>query len=313
MLSVFREVNYPGRLRTLPQTRRPYMKIGASTYSLLKAIKAGDLDVLGVFDWLAQNGAEHIEIVPVADISFAERPELADTFAAKAKEVGLDISCYTFGASFIDRTEEEFEAELQRVREQVDIAVRMGSRLVRHDVASRPQEKATDEQFEQDLPLLIEACRQITDYAAKCGVTTMIENHGFHVQGARRVLALHHAVARDNFRLMVDIGNFIGVERENVLKAVAQCAPFAGMVHVKDHHVRTTQPEPMEGWRDRGDSFYTQASIAGEGDVGIEQAIKSLVAAGFDGYLSLEFEGPEEARYANLKGMENLRRYLGQG
>ncbi len=286
------------------------MKIGASTYSLRTAIQAGDLDVWGVFDWLAENDADHIEIVPLANLGFTVTPDLAEALAAKAQAVGLDISCYTFGASFIDRSAAEYEAELARVRAEIDNAARMGTKLVRHDVASRPADQATDERFEQDLPLLVEACRQIADYATQYGITTMIENHGFYVQGARRVLRLHHEVARGNFRLLVDTGNFYPVEFDNTLNAIAQCAPFAGMAHIKDHLIRTAAPESLEHWRERDHGIYTQATIAGDGNIGIPQAIKSLQAAGYDGYLSLEYEGPDEARCANRKGLDNLRSIL---
>ena len=286
------------------------MKIGASTYSLRTAIQAGDLDVWGVFDWLAENDADHIEIVPLANLGFTVTPDLAEALAAKAQAVGLDVSCYTFGASFIDRSAAEYEAELARVRAEIDNAARMGTKLVRHDVASRPADQATDERFEQDLPLLVEACRQIADYATQYGITTMIENHGFYVQGARRVLRLHHEVARGNFRLLVDTGNFYPVEFDNTLNAIAQCAPFAGMAHIKDHLIRTAAPESLEHWRERDHGIYTQATIAGDGNIGIPQAIKSLQDAGYDGYLSLEYEGPDEARYANRKGLDNLRSIL---
>jgi len=284
------------------------MKIGASTYSVSKAIKAGTLDLMAAFDWLAYNGADHIEIVPLRGVfSLAETPELADRMVAKAKDVGLDVSCYTFGATFIDRTPAEFKAEVDRVKGEIQNAVRLGAALVRHDVAYRPAGQNTDEQFSKDLPVLVDACGQLADYAAAYGVTTMIENHGLHVQGAKRVLSLHQAVARDNFKLLVDTGNFFAVEFDNTLNAIEQCAPFAGMAHVKDHHIRRTPQAPGEGWRDRGNGVFTQAAIVGDGDIGIAQAIGFLKDAGFDGYLSLEFEGPQEACYANKRGMEFLR------
>lgn len=287
------------------------MKIGASTYSLRTAIQEGDLDVWGVFDWLAENGAEHIEIVPLVKMDFVVTPEIAEALGQKAAQVGLDISCYTFGASFIDKTEAEFQAELQRVLGEIDNAARMGTKLVRHDVASRPVDEATDERFEQDLPLLVEACRQTADYARQYGITTMIENHGYYVQGARRVLRLQREVGRDNFRLLVDTGNFYPMEFDNTLNAIAQCAPVAAMAHVKDHLIRHSPPESPENWRDRGRGIWTQATIAGNGNIGIAEAIQSLQAAGYDGYLSLEYEGPDEARYANKAGLENLRKILG--
>ena len=243
------------------------MKIGASTYSLSKAIKAGAFDVLGAFNWLAENGGEHVEIVPLKDVfSLTDTPDLATAMADRARALKIDISCYTFGASFIDCTPAAFDAEVERVKRQVDVAARLGSRFVRHDVAFRPAGQTSDAQFEADLPGLADACGRIADYASTRGITTMIENHGLHVQGAQRVLRLYRAVARANFRLLVDTGNFYPVEFEHTLDAIRQCAPYAAMAHIKDHHIRTTPPDPLDGWRDRGHGIFTQPAIAGEGD-----------------------------------------------
>lgn len=287
------------------------MKIGASTYSLSKAIKAGAFDVLGAFNWLAENGGEHIEIVPLKDVfSLTDTPSLATAMSDRARALGIDISCYTFGASFIDCTPAAFDAEVERVKRQIDVAARLGCRFVRHDVAFRPAGQNRDAQFEADLPGLADACGRIADYASTRGIITMIENHGLHVQGALRVLRLYRAVARANFRLLVDTGNFYPVEFEHTLDAIRQCAPYAAMAHVKDHHIRISPREPLEGWRDRGRGIFTQPAIAGEGDIGIAAALGFLKAAGFDGYLSLEYEGHEEARFANRRGMDNLRRLL---
>jgi len=284
------------------------LRIGTSTYSLSKAIQAGTFDVLGAFAWIAENGGEHVEIVPREPLS----PDAADAMAVKAKETGIAISCYTFGASFIDRTPEEFRAELRRVQQMVEMAARLGTQHIRHDVAFRPVGQNDDAQFERDLPFLVEACGEIADAAARHGITSMIENHGMHVQGADRVLRVFHAVGRANFRLLVDTGNFFAVEFEQTQDAIRRCAPFAAMVHVKDHFIRATPPDEPEGWRDRGRGIFTRVAIAGEGDIGIAEALASLRAAGYDGDLSLEYEGPEDALCANKRGMENLRRFLGQ-
>jgi len=117
------------------------MKIGASTYSLSKAIKAGTFDLMGTFDWLAENGADHIEIVPLRDVfSFADTPELVPTMAAKAQAVGLEISCYTFGAMFGERLTGVLDQ--QRVQ-----ALDNGLRVGRYDddLAHGPLWRASDE------------------------------------------------------------------------------------------------------------------------------------------------------------------------
>ena len=74
------------------------------------------------------------------------------------------------------------------MKKQVDIANALGVKMMRHDVAWRDKENTSIVQFEDDLPKIVEACQQVADHAAQYGITTSIENHGFHVQGSDRVL-----------------------------------------------------------------------------------------------------------------------------
>ncbi|TGV29449.1 sugar phosphate isomerase/epimerase, partial [Mesorhizobium sp. M00.F.Ca.ET.186.01.1.1] len=67
------------------------MKIGLSTYSLLTAIRAGEMDVLDVVQWIADNGGEHMEIVPYG-FTLVDNYELADAGRDKAKALGSEQS-----------------------------------------------------------------------------------------------------------------------------------------------------------------------------------------------------------------------------
>ena len=117
------------------------MKIGLSTYSLSRAINAGEMNVLQAIEWIADNGGEHVEIVP-AGIDLTQTPELIEEIVKKAAEKGLDISSYTVGANFIQESNDAYRAEIERIKKQVDIAHALGARLMRHDAASPPPSKA---------------------------------------------------------------------------------------------------------------------------------------------------------------------------
>ena len=52
------------------------VKIGLSTYSLLNALKSGEMTVLDAIAWIAENGGEHMEIVPYG-FTLVDNPELA--------------------------------------------------------------------------------------------------------------------------------------------------------------------------------------------------------------------------------------------
>ena len=80
------------------------MKLGVSTYSLSRAIAAKEFDVLGAIQWIADNGGQHVEIVPIG-FSLDTDNDLTDASVNKAAEVGIDISNYAIGAKFIDLDE----------------------------------------------------------------------------------------------------------------------------------------------------------------------------------------------------------------
>lgn len=286
------------------------MKVGLSTYSLLSAIKAGEMDVLDVVQWIADNGGEHMEIVPYG-FTLVDNLELADAVRDKAKEVGIELSNYSMPANFVQETEAEFDQEVARIKEHVDLLHRMGIKHMRHDVTAftLPAEKITIEWFEKNLHLMVEGSRQIADYAAQYGITTTIENHGQCVQHSDRVQRVVLEVDRPNFKTTVDVGNFLCVDEDPIV-GVKKNLPFASLVHFKDFYIRPYYENPGGGkWFTSANGNYLRGSIVGQGDVNIRQIVKLIKDSGYDGNITLEFEGMEECREASKIGMENLKRF----
>ncbi len=282
------------------------MKLGVSSYSLVGAMRNKEMDILGAIQWVAENGGEHIEIVPI-EFSLIDNPELIPAIREKAASVGIEISNYAIGANFITDTREQFEAELARVKKHVDIANELGVKRMRHDIAFRPIPETTTSYFEQDFPIMVEACGHIADYAAQYGITTSIENHGFYVQASERVLRLIHAVDRANFRTTMDVGNFLCVD-ENSVSAVKKSIAQASMVHFKDFYIRPSYRNPGEGWFQSSGGNYLRGAVVGQGDIDMPEVIRIVKASGYDGYLSLEFEGKEECKWAVQAGLSNIKR-----
>jgi len=280
------------------------MKLGVSTYSLYRTLQSGELDILGVIDWIADQGGEHVEIVPLG-FPLESRPELADAIREKAQSRGLDISNYAIGANFLTDSDEAYEQEIVRVKKEVDTAARLGVKRMRHDVA-RSQDNSIGH-FNRELERMAEACRQIADYAAQYDIVTSVENHGFFVQASDRVQALIHAVDRENFRTTLDIGNFLCVD-EDPVAAVKNNLPYASMVHIKDFYRRPSYLDPGEGWFRSTSGSYLRGAIVGHGDVDIREVLRTVKQSGYDGYVSLEFEGMEECKTGTKIGLANIRR-----
>lgn len=282
------------------------MKLGLSSYSLSRAIGAGEMNIADVINWIAEQGGQHVEIVPIG-FELTGNPELVEHIRKTAEAAGIEVSNYAIGAQFLQPTREDFKREVERVKEQVDIAAALGVKLMRHDVASLPPAEATDERFERDLPALVEACAIISEYAEQYGITTSVENHGYYIQAHKRVQRLVAEVNRPNFRTTLDIGNFMCAD-ENSVEAVRANIGIASMVHIKDFYLRGKDRNPGEGWFRTAAGNYLRGAIAGHGDIDLYEVLRIVKSSGYDGYLSLEFEGMEDCRTGSRIGLANVAR-----
>ncbi|NHN29673.1 sugar phosphate isomerase/epimerase family protein [Paenibacillus agricola] len=282
------------------------MKIGLSTYSLAKQLQTKQMTVIDIIQWAADQGAEHVEIVPIG-YDLHEDPSLVEAIRQKAADTGLDLSSYTFGADFITDSEESYEREIARVIQEIDVAHKLGVKLVRHDVGKRAIPEATVRSFQADLPKLAQACTRVADYATQYGITTSVENHGYHIQDSERVLALVHAVDRDNFKTTVDIGNFMCADEDSVA-AVKKSIAYASMVHLKDFYLRPSYRNPGEGWFRTASGNYLRGAIFGHGDIDVWEVLRVIKHSGYNGYVSIEFEGMEDCLVGAKSGMDNALR-----
>jgi inosose dehydratase len=283
------------------------MKLGISSYCLSPSLKLQEIDVFEGLEWIKEQGAEHVEIVPIG-IDLEGNFPLADAIAAKAKEIQIEVSNYSFSGDVLKETQEEYNQEIERIKKQVELAAHLGAKRVRHDIVQWGYKTGQIGQFEADFPRLVEACGTISEYAAQYGITTTIENHGFYITPSDRMLRIAHAVNRPNFKLLLDIGNFLCVD-EDPVSAVKKCLPFAEVIHFKDFFIRQPYQFPGEGWLQTLSGKYIRGTIFGHGDVETRHIVRTIREFGYDGYISMEFEGMEPDKTGTRYGLDNARRF----
>lgn len=284
------------------------MQIGVSSYSFSKA----NLDIFEVIKKTKEMGFDVIEFA-----GFPELPEgeTALTFAPKVREacdeVGLTVANYTIWADFINGSNGDWKAEAERLKDEVRVAQILGCSGMRHDATwGFPAEKKGARGFDEALPTLIKGCRAVTEFAADLGIKTMIENHGFFAQDSDRVEKLINGVDHPNFGLLLDMGNFLCVD-EDPATAAGKLMPYTFHVHAKDFHYKSgMEPSPGQGWFMSRGGNYLRGSIIGHGVVPITQCLKIMKSHGYNGVLSIEFEGMEEPVQAIGIGLANLRSYV---
>ena len=278
------------------------MKIGVSSYSFAKYMKATGASYLEICDKAKEMGYDAIEFIGLSlDVQPAPSlTALAGEIKAHCEKIGLPIQAYTVGADFLNH-----ENEVETIKTQVDIAAALGVKVMRHDAFWKlPDGMTWREAVARIAPLI----RQVTEYAAAKGIRTCTENHGFILQDAERVEELIRTVNHPNYGWLVDMGNFLCAD-DNPLRAVPIAAPYAFHVHVKDFIFKPfSADDPGAGWIHTRNGNYIRGTVAGHGVVPVRKCLEILKENGYDGVVSYEFEGMEDNLTALERGLEFIRK-----
>lgn len=283
------------------------MKIAASSYSFAQLIRKGEMTQFETIAKAKEMGFDAIEFVEPEQFADGKLEEYCESLRKEAEKQKIAVSNFTFGADFINGSDGDTKAEIARVKRMIDAAEIAGAKSVRHDVLYSLERCRA---FGFALPILAEACREVSAYAAEKGIRTMVENHGFICQDSLRVEQLFHAVNHPNFGLLVDMGNFLCAD-ENPAEAVSRVAPYAFYAHAKDFIVKSAlDANPGRGFFQSRAGNYLRGTIVGQGNVPVRQCVRILKKASYDGFIAIEFEGMENALDALEIGLENLRSYI---
>ena len=278
------------------------MKVCASTYSFGKYKEKG-IDFM--IDEAAKQGFDGIEIVSGSFPGWDDR-KVAEEVKNKCENAGLTVASLCTGAELLYGDQ---KAQIARLCGIAEIAAAYGAPVMRHDVTGGYGEEKTRRSYDDALEKLVPACREVAQFAQSVGVISTTENHGFFSQDSARVEKLLCAVGHENFGALIDIGNFMCAD-EDPNKAVGVLAGYARHVHAKDFYFRSgSEIDPGAGWfRSRGGN-YLKGTIIGHGDARAAQSLGILKREGYDGWISVEFEGMEDNLTGLRLGLENVRRF----
>lgn len=303
------------------------MKYGFSNYSFWSLLESGAASVEDIFEWLQQNGCDHVELADFAlDLHQPGMPEKVAKLAALHK---LSISAYSVGSCIAQLDGEAYETELARLKGEIDIAHAVGAPLLRSDLVQVLTDKnATDiEEYEQLFPKFVKSAQALADYALQYGMEITLENHGTFMNGGDRVRKLILAVNRPNYGCTLDVGNAVCVD-EDPLICVQTLLPFAKRIHIKDFYIREDAyaigarfkdgyetgggPRVLGNgsWLTTKHKRYLRGAIVGHGDLALRRILQEIVDFGYNGHLTIEFEGMEEPLLACRLGMQNLKQLV---
>lgn len=282
------------------------MKFSVSSYSFHRLTSSGEYKEIELIALAKEMGFDGIEFAEIHTPEGTDKISYAVTLKEEAEKHEIDIVAYAIGANLIYDT----DAEIERLKGEVDVCEALGCKLMRHDAAYGYKEE--DEKkglgFNNALPLIVKGYKAVAEYAKTKGIKICIENHGFFAQDSARIEAIINGVNDDNFGALVDIGNFLCAD-ENPAVAVGNVAPYAVHVHAKDFCIKKgTEFIPPDGYiMTRGGNFL-KGAIIGHGDVPVIQCLRILKRAGYNGFVTVEFEGMEDQKTGVKCGLNTLKK-----
>ena len=285
------------------------MKIGVSSYSFQQLINSGKETQLTIMKKAKEMGFDGIEFIDLSAPEGMSETEFASLIREESEKLSLPVIAYTISANLLN--DKGLEAEVERICRKIDVAEILGAGCMRHDAAwGMPDNSKSYAGFEQVLPTLVDGCRKVTEYAKEKGIVTMIENHGFFCQDSERVEKIICGVGNPNFGVLLDVGNFSCAD-ENSAVATGRLASYIKHIHAKDFHIKNGNGlNPGKGFFKSRGGNYLRGSIIGHGDIPVYQCLSIAKAAGYDGYVSVEFEGMEDCITGIEVGFENLKKMI---
>jgi L-ribulose-5-phosphate 3-epimerase len=275
-------------------------RIGCSTYSFWHFDKE-KTPIERCIDHSARMGFDGVEILHV-QMADDEKPSNSHLQKLKkqAFSLGLDLMGFSTHQTFLTPDKEKRQQNIDHTLGCLEIAYRLGIPTMRVNTGRWGTSKDFDDLMahrgiEPNLPgytdddgfkWVIDCFEKCLPKAEECGVTMGLENHWGLGRTPEGVLKIINAIKSPWLMITLDTGNFL----EDPYDRLEMLAPQTILCQAKTYY--------------GGGVWYTL-------DLDNDRIAKILRKHNYHGYISLEFEGKEDAQTAVPKSLAVLRKAFG--
>lgn len=268
-------------------------KLGISTYSYWHFLDE-TVPIEHVIDEASSMGVGAVDVLHRQMES--EDPDYLRMLKRYAMNHGVSLNCLSIHQDFVSPDAEERQENIEHTEKCLRIAADMGiptirlnsgrwgtvdsfDRLMELEGKEPPLEGYSDDDaFEW----CIESIRECIPAAEKHGVIMALENHWGLTSTAEGVLRIVNAVDSPWLGVLADTGNF----PQNTYEQLEELAPYTTLVSAKTYY--------------GGGEWYSL-------DLDYDRIADIFQSAGYNGYITLEFEGKEDAHTAVPRSINRLR------
>jgi len=276
---------------------KPRIKLSISSYSYWH-FKEKKFPIETVIDEAAKLGVEGIDILHRQMES--EDKNYINKLKRHAFVNGIAFTCLSIHQNFVSPDKEVLRKEIEHTIKCIELAADMGIPCLRLNSGRWGTIKSFDELMKNRgiEPILpgyteddgfkwcIDSIQQCLPAAEKYGVLLALENHWGLCSTPEGQLRIKKAIDSPWLGILMDTGNFL----ENPYSKLEMIAPYTSFVQAKTYY--------------GGGEWYTL-------DLDYKRIISILQKVNYQGYISLEYEGKEDAATAVPKSIEMLRQTIG--
>ncbi len=282
------------------------MKISASMYSLASAVKKEGWSVV---DFIRYANSINLDGVELLDFYWKNRnnkdQEMKEALEALAHH-NLQVSAYDVTNNFVKTSREERSAEAAKVIDGIYTAKRLGTDIVRVFCG----DLHGDLTYEDGQGWIVEGLRECAKVAEKEEVYLAIENHGLLAGKSKQVKEIIRMVDSPYVKSTFDTGNFLLVH-ESPKEAYDYLKDEIIHVHFKDFRKKDPN-DAVKGFRST-EGVEVIGVVPGDGEVDLNYIVNGLKTNGYNGWLSIEYEGFDDAKEANKEAVQRLKYLLDRG
>ncbi len=275
----------------------PRIKLSISSYSYWH-FKEKKFPIEKVIDEASRLGVEGI------DILHRQMEGEDNGYLQKLKRHaflnGISFTCLSIHQSFVSPDKEFLKKEIEHTKKCIELAAKMGVPCLRLNSGRWNTIKSFDELMKNRgiEPILpgyteddgfkwcVESIEQCLPTAEANGVLLALENHWGLCSTPEGQLRIKKSIGSPWLGIMMDTGNFL----ENPYSKLEMLAPYTNFVQAKTYY--------------GGGEWYSL-------DLDYKRIFNILRKVNYQGYLSLEFEGKEDAATGVPKSIEMLREAMG--
>ncbi|HIE14977.1 TPA: sugar phosphate isomerase/epimerase [Candidatus Bathyarchaeota archaeon] len=247
------------------------IKIGCCAYSYRDLLVKGNMSLEDFVEEAYKNRLDGVELTSY----YFKSTEKRYLYSLKrlCLEKGLSISMVSCGAHLWSPEREEREKNLEKIKRWINITYELGAPCLRVFGGRWPPPQENLEKkpsIEDAINEAIEIGEKSAEYTTDRGVVIALENHGGITISADDVIKIIKGVDSPWFRLNLDTGNY----KEDIYCEIEKSTPYAVHVHAK-------------------------VSLKRRGEVlklNYERIRKILMNAGYNGWISIEYEEAENPK-----------------